>query len=640
MNMIETDWNIIKDYLQTKGVQNIQIFMSMIFKKLCDLLCNCKNMNTSEAREKFELEIEKMLEEEYKNYKEYQNKYLEINKKALNLEKNSVKSLVSEIIDEKEYEQKNFPFYKLLFMTTYPSIENFKQELIKIQNFEQKYPFLNYALIEENKFKNLIKFLPDFNKFINFMIDNYSYKISREEASNMKLKDQEIYQNNQHGFKNMFQKFIKIWDKIKEYAIKYKNYPDMEIISLDENKTLDYFLNDNGEKGKGMYIAAALQNFIFWQNNFLDKLIENLKNGGILYHYIDNMKKTIDVQNASKNEVLDFDIMNKNLTEKLYENSKRNIFKMENKVSYQNYRQFIYDFDSMEKTLGKIVLTGKVKFNGENNLKFVTYCFEGFRGNKSSVFVDFLNIYKTIDLNNETKQKIYNKLSDKIENRSNDLQKILFSIQLLIYYLTQDIRSNEDEINVIIKGLPDYVKLTSECINFFKEQNFKVCELTAIYTYFELLCFKTIEKNLNAFYKRKIEDKNKENILKYFEYENKNKMIVKKLNLATACRKLISRYLVSLRGDTDLNEKNKLMDYLLKEEFWSKEDWKKRDIIQNELDILNKNDIEVGQCYELYNLLGGDEDEALKGIVLINEDDEDELLEQNKFIKRRRMDYG
>ena len=61
------------------------------------------------------------------------------------------------------------------------------------------------------------------------------------------------------------------------------------------------------------------------------------------------MKKTIDVQNASKNEVLDFDIMNKNLTEKLYENSKRNIFKMENKVSYQNYRKIkiIYDFDSM-----------------------------------------------------------------------------------------------------------------------------------------------------------------------------------------------------------------------------------------------------------------------------------------------------
>ena len=114
--MIETDWNILKDCLQTKGVQNIQVFMNMIFKKLCELLCNCKDIKTSDSREKFELEIEKMLEEEYKNYEEYQKKYLEINKNALDLDINSVKSLVLEIIDENEYDQKNFPFYKLLLL--------------------------------------------------------------------------------------------------------------------------------------------------------------------------------------------------------------------------------------------------------------------------------------------------------------------------------------------------------------------------------------------------------------------------------------------------------------------------------------------------------------------------------------------
>ncbi len=41
--------------------------------------------------------------------------------------------------------------------------------------------------------------------------------------------------------------------------------------------TLDYFLNDNEEKDKGMYIASAYQNFIEWQNNFLNKLIEPLR---------------------------------------------------------------------------------------------------------------------------------------------------------------------------------------------------------------------------------------------------------------------------------------------------------------------------------------------------------------------------
>jgi hypothetical protein len=461
----------------------------------------------------------------------------------------------------------------------------------------------------------------------------------------MILKEQEIYKNNEGRFKNMYEKFIQIWGEIKDYATKYKCNPDMEPIVLDEDKTLDYFLNDNAVVGKGMYIAAALQNFISWQNNFLEKLIDNLKNGGILHHFVDNMKKTIDVQNATKKDVLNFDEMNNDLSQIIFENSQRNIFKMENKVSYQNYRQFIYDFDSIEKTLGKILLTGKVKFNGENNLKFVTYCLEGFRGNKSSVFIDFINQYKIMDLNKETKQKIYNKEKQKIKNKSNDLQKILFSIQLLIYYLTQDVKSGKEEINSIIKDLPKYVTLTKECISFFEDQDFKVCELTAIYSYFELLCFKTIEENLNEYYKTQINEKIKENILK--EFENGNKKIVNKINLSTACRKLISRYLVSARNDTDLSEKNKLFDYLLREELWSKEDWKNNDLIQNELEFLNYNDIIVGQCYELYNLLGGDENEALKGINLNekddkddDEDEEDDDYEENgKFFRKKRMKF-
>ena len=650
VDMIETDWNILKDCLQTKGVQTIQVFMNMIFEKLCQLLVNCKTLENSEDREKFEEEIEKMLDEAYKNYDEYQKKYMEINNNALRVDKNSMKSLFLEINDPNDYDKKIFPFYKLLLMTTYPSLENFKHELIKIPNYEQQYPLLYYGLIvdnmqenkKDNSPKDLLRYLPDFNEFTNFMINNYSYKISRDEASKIILKDEDIYKNNQRGFKDMFQKFIQIWEKIKIYATKYKCNPDLEIITLDENKSLDYFLNDNAEVGKGMYIASAYQNFISWQNNFLNKLIDSLKNGGILHHYVDNLKKTIDVQNAKKNDVLNFEEMKEELNRVIYENSKRNIFKSEKKISYQNYRQFIYDFDSVEKELGKIVLTGKVKFNGENNLKFVTYCFEGFRGNKSSVFIDFINQYKTIDLSPEAKQKIYNKKKDLIKTKSIDLQKILFSIQLLIYYLTQDTKNNNDEINYVISKLPNYVHLTDECIKFFEEQNFKVCELAGIYSFFELLCFKTIEINLNQDYKKPIEEKIQSNILKSFEDGSiKN---INKVSLSAACRKLISRYLVSSRNDTDLNENNILNDYLEREELWSKEDWKKYALIETDLNILKINKILVGQCYELYKLLGGDENEALKDIETNNNDEEenednDENFEENINLKKKKMDY-
>lgn len=573
-------------------------------------------------------------------------RYIEKNKTALQLDKSSMKSLVLEIIDENEYDQKNYPFYKLLFMTTYPSVDSFKHELKKIPNYEKKYPLLNLSLIMENKCKYLIKYLPKFNSFINFMIDNYSYKISRVEASTMLIKDQEIYKNDVGGFKKMFNEFIQIWEKIKESATKFQCNPDMEPITLSEGNSLDYFLNDNAEIGKGMYIASALQNFVSWQNNFLDKLIDALKNGGILHHYLDNLKKTIDVQNAKQNDVLNFDEMEQKLIGQIFENSKRNIFKMENKVSYQNYRQFLYDFDSMERVLGKIILTGKVKFKSDKDFRFVTYNLEGFRGNKSSVFTDFIEQYQPIELTDQIKQKIYNCLKKKIKNKSKDLQRILFSIQLLIYYLTQEYRESHEEINIIIKQLPEYVKLTDECIHFFEEQkNIKVCELSAVYSFFEVLCFSTIESNLNDYYKQTINDDIKEKILKSFEQVGKiNILLLKKTSLATACRRLISRYLVSTREDTDINEKNKLYDYImLKEEFWSKEDWKNRELIQNDIEILRESDITLGQCYELYKLLGGDENEALKGIDLGNEDEEDDDDsddEDEKIVrKKKEMKY-
>jgi len=203
-------------------------------------------------------------------------------------------------------------------------------EIKKIPLFERKYPLINSYLIKENKQKELIKYLPDFNEFINFMIDNYSYKISREEASKKVLKDEEIYKNNEKGFKEMFKKFKEIWVNLKPFAIKFGCREEMPPIDLDENKSIAHFLNDDGEICKGMYIAAAYQNFIKWQNEFLDQLIEPLMQNGILHHFIKNMGKSIDVQNAKRNETLNFDKLNESFIEILFDNSKRNIFNQEN----------------------------------------------------------------------------------------------------------------------------------------------------------------------------------------------------------------------------------------------------------------------------------------------------------------------
>ena len=267
LKMIVLNWNLLKDALQSKGVQIIQIFMNLIFDKLIEKLKKCKEIKTNEEREKFEEEIDQLMTESFKEYEAYSKTYLELNQEALQLDKHNMKALMLENNEITTYDEENYPFYKFFLMTTYPSKAEFINELKKVLNYETKYPLISSYISEGNEQKNLIKFLPDFNEFVNLMIDTYSYKISREDASKKILKEEEIYKNNQQKFLKKFDKFKKIWVHLKPFSTKYGCRDEMPPVDLDENKSLSYFLNDNGEIGKGMYIAAAYQNFIEWQNN-------------------------------------------------------------------------------------------------------------------------------------------------------------------------------------------------------------------------------------------------------------------------------------------------------------------------------------------------------------------------------------
>ena len=96
-----------------------------------------------------------------------------------------------------------------------------------------------------------------------------------------------------------------IFKKIKQLNNKYNS------IESFKSKTLE--TEPNYKKGLDIYKTLSK----FYNCSYIDKDI----------NFIANMKKTIDVQNATKNDVLDFEELNKCLNEKIYENSKRNIFK-------------------------------------------------------------------------------------------------------------------------------------------------------------------------------------------------------------------------------------------------------------------------------------------------------------------------
>ena len=611
IEMIENNWKILEKALQAKGIQIIQIFINLIFDRLCQKLKNYKEIKTINDRDKYEGDIEKLLEGCYKEYEDYSMDYNEINEKSLQIDKDNMKSLVLENKDIEKYDEEEYPFYKYFLMTTYPSKDNFKEQIMINEN---KYPLISIILNEDLKEKYLIKYLPEFNEFSNYMIEKYSYQITREYASKKLIKEEEIYKN--ENFKEKFDIFIENWEQIKEYSTNFVCMKDkMPIINLSADTPLAYFLNDNGELGKGMYIAAAYENFISWQNKILDKLIDTYKQSGILHHFVKNLEKKIDVQNAKKNDILDFDDIDIMLNEIIYKYSKRNILTEDNNLNLRNYRQIVYDFDSIEKYLGELLLPGKSKFNSVDNLKYITYCFEGFRGNKSSILSDFRSKYTQKELSPENKQIIFKIIKDKLLGQYEDFQKILFSIQLLIFYLIKERQKETEEIKAIINDLPDYVNLSKECINFFQDPNLKIKfeELLDVYSYIELLCYKPIIDNLRQHYKKKLEESQAKNIINLFE--EKKFILITKETLAAACRRFISRYLVSNRDDTEYEENKLISNYLLRYELWPISYIENEELLKQDIDALGKENITIGQLYELYNLMNVNEKKEFEKFI-------------------------
>ena len=157
-------------------------------------------------------------------------------------------------------------------MTSYSTEEKFRDELYKIKNYEELYPLISSYINPKNKEIELLKYLPKYNKFLNYMINHYSYKISRKEAYKKKLIDEPIFKDKE----NDFNEFIDVWKLIGGKVTQYQCH-QMEVQNfLNERMPLSHFLVDDGEIEKGMYLAGGYEQFIKWQNGFIKPIIKSL----------------------------------------------------------------------------------------------------------------------------------------------------------------------------------------------------------------------------------------------------------------------------------------------------------------------------------------------------------------------------
>ena len=271
--------------------------------------------------------------------------------------------------------------------------------------------------------------------------------------------------------------------------------------------SLSNFLVDDGDKEGGMFLAAAYENLISWQNIFINEIIS--KNGmkGILNSYVSKLEQEIFIQDASKDEIINIDDNTYNSLKDLISTySMRNIFTENNEINYLNYNDIKYDYDLIEEELGKIILPGLKKFKN-NQIKFITYLYEGFRGGNSTILVDYNFKYAQRELSDIEKESLFELLQN--NQQSKFINDVFASLQILMNEIVKENYEQNYLIYKVIESLPTYIILNNELVQLFKRKYeyyidmpdlkvFTINTLVSIFEYFESLCWNNMKKKYTS----------------------------------------------------------------------------------------------------------------------------------------------
>ena len=570
--------------------------------------------------------------EMFKNYIFVKNT-IPIYKELLDKNPQSLKEIIQENYKPSIFNKNKYPdiqYYSFSNIENY----NFNYFVHKFNSSEinkKKYALINILINKESELANYaikMKNLININRLENLLLNIYSYKITREEGKRRKLKDELNYIKDTYNkihpiklndgndlIKEYIFPFINSWDQIKKNSVQYKARVLRQLergekpLDITIENSLYYFLIDDGDNDGGMFLASAYEHFIYWQNNFINEIIEKNQLEGILHCYVSQLEQEINIEEAKEDEIINIDDNTyKKLNELISINSMRNIFTDENKINYKNYNDIIYNLDIIEEELGKIILPGLKKF--KNRIKFMTYLYEEFRGNSSADLVDYINKYNQKVLTEKEKEAINELLKN---NNSSKFHNELFSsLQILMNEIMKDNYEQNYSIYKIIESLPTYIIINEEFIKLLKnefecypdEKIFTVNSLVSLFEYSEALSWKEIKKYILIDYRIEISEESKRYIIDYFNNINE-KNLINKQNFTTALRRLISRSMAGTRQEVGINPDSSLRLYIHRLDLWSK-DIPDNDLFYLEIERIFKYDVLVSQCFNLYNVLEGD----------------------------------
>ena len=490
---------------------------------------------------------------------------------------------------------------------------------------------------KDNKNISLLKYIPTINKKVNHLINNYSYKISRDEASKKTIKEEyNKKENNIFKINNInpdedintyMRDLFNLFKKFKNIPLQWGCHP-LAQMTINSDSVLCSILLDDNEPG--YYLASIYKKLIEYQNLFLDGIINYNSQNGLLHCFTKQLKSEIMIQDANINEIVKLNINeNEKNNLKLYSDIDEIIIVNTSNDPFTN--KFNYELDQIEIELGNIILPGIRKFKcTDDELRYVTYMFEGYRGKNSNILTNFNEKYPPKELTQNEKNILHYFIRNFAQD---DYKNFLFCIQILINYIQNSGKAEDISIYIIIENIPDHITIDHNIKSFFNSnREIPINKLVRIFEFFEHLCWNQIKDNLLDEYKKPLEEGKIKLIENYYKKNNDINNNIKKIDLASAVRKFISRYLAGKRSQSEIGEDKMLFDYLIRVDLWEIN----IDVpeFENEFFELSKFKITVGEGKDFYDKLGGDN----KKLEMFLKDEEDIEHDINKDEKNNEND--
>ena len=429
LDNIFKEFNFIKkNLLPLLGINNVILFMNLLFKEIHKKLDNFNIGDSDDKIKMNEQSINSLVNNVINNYSKTVDEYYEIEDRFNKDKENDLIDIITEkpkFYNDKEYLNKKYPLLPYLTYTNYSALNNdFQNQFLYFNNNSSNYPLISSILYDDDIF-DIVNFLPVLNKFSNCIYNSLNMRYTKEEINTKTIKEifKDKFRNELTYYNNFIQKNDKLFDKRKLIEANTKIF---EIINMP-GSIMNSVYNKIIEKYNMFISKMKILNDYIFDNVVIQEARENDYNFN--YVLINDNKLTIK-------EKLDELIL-------LYSKRER---KINNKINVYNGGKIIYNFEIIEDKLEEQFILGKKLFS-ENQKKFI-FSSEIF-DKELNIMKDFQKIYPTENMSGDNKNKIEKYIKIKNEEFALNLFYELYSI---LRYITQNAP------NIKFKNVKDLIK--------------------------------------------------------------------------------------------------------------------------------------------------------------------------------------